>query len=138
MSLKALLASLESRAVTPVTADVRPSVTPKPAPVLACTSVTPVTSENDDTASSATSEPLPDPAVEIRRQRVLAMLAERQGIHYAVVVDNPDTDTVAVAVGIRDVMQDRTIVTCEVHIPSGKYDPFLLFDLIERHTGTVH
>lgn len=71
MALDALLARLEGQAVTPVTADVMPDVTPKPAPMLACTLVTPVTSENDDTAGMATSEPLSDPAAEARRQRLL-------------------------------------------------------------------
>jgi len=77
-------------------------------------------------------DPLPDPAAESRRQRVLAMLAERPGVRYAVVVDDPDTDPVRLMVGIRDV------ATFEVEIPKSKYDPVLLLDLIERHGGTVH
>ncbi len=28
--------------------------------------------------------------------------------------------------------------TCELRIPAAKFDAFLLFDLIERHFGTVH
>ncbi len=48
MALDALLSRLEGRAVTPVTAGAAADVTPKPAPMLACTPVTPVTSENDD------------------------------------------------------------------------------------------
>lgn len=75
--------------------------------------------------------PLPDLAAEARRQRVLAMLAERPGIRYAVVVDNPDTDPVILALAIQGVG------TCELRIPRAKYDPFLLLDLIERHSGTV-
>ena len=66
MALDALLARLEGRAVTPVTADATPDVTPKPAPILACTCVTSVTAENDDTAGKATSEPIDLEAFEER------------------------------------------------------------------------
>lgn len=83
-------------------------------------------------------ELLSDPAMEARRRRVLAMLAERPGIRYAVVVDNPDTDPVIVALGIRGAMPDGSTVTCELRVPRAKFDPFLLLDLIGRHGGTVH
>lgn len=139
MGLDALLARFEGRAVTSVTADVKPDVTAKPVPIEACTSVTPVTAENDDAACVETkngtdevataalaSEALPDPAMEARRQRVLAMLAERPGINYAVLVDNPDSDPVILALAIRG------RATCELQIPRAKYDPWLLLDLIER------
>lgn len=132
MALDALLARLEGRAVTPVTADAIADVTPKPAPMLACTPVTPVTAENDDTADKATGEPLPDPAMEGRRRRVLAMLAERPGIRYAVIVDNPNADPVIVVLAIRDVG------TCELAIPAANYDAFALLAMIERHGATVH
>ena len=79
---------------------------------------------NDDT--------LPDPAAEARRQRVLGMLAERPGVRYAVVVDNPDTDPVIVALGIRGQ------ATCEFRIPREKWDGVLFLDLIERHGATIH
>jgi hypothetical protein len=46
MSLDALLARLEVRAVTPVTAAVLPDVTLEPLRRLECTSVTPVTAES--------------------------------------------------------------------------------------------
>jgi len=132
MALDALLSRLEGRAVTPVTAGAIADVTPKPAPMLVCTPVTPVTAENDDTADKATGEPLPDPAMEARRRRVVAMLDKQPGNRYAVVVDNPETDPVILALAIRDKG------TCELRIPREKYDPFLLLDLIERHGGTVH
>ena len=132
MALDALLARLEGRAVTPVTADAIADVTPKPAPMLACTPVTPVTAENDDTADKATGEPRPDPPMEARRQCVLAMLAAQPGIRYAVVVNNPDTDPVIVALAIRDVG------TCELAIPAANYDAFALLAMIERHGATVH
>lgn len=75
---------------------------------------------------------LPDPVAEARRQRVVAMLRESPRIRYAVVVDNPDTDPVIVALGIRGQ------ATCELRVPLVKFDPFLLLDLIERHGATVH
>jgi hypothetical protein len=132
MALDALLARLEGRAVTPVTANAIPDVTPEPAPMLACTPVTSVTAENDDTAGKATSELLPDQAAEARRQRVLAMLAERPGIRYAVMINARDADPVIVALAIRDVG------TCELAIPAANYDAFALLALMERHRATVH
>lgn len=139
MALDALLARLEGRAATPVTADLTPDVTPKPAPIKACTPVTPVTAENDDTAGKATSEPLSDPAMEARRQRVLAMLGERPDIRYALITDDrADPEAVILVLAIRGAMQDGSTVTCELRIPREKYDPFLLLDLIERHGGTMH
>lgn len=72
------------------------------------------------------------PETEARRQRVLAMLAKRPWSRYAVVVDNPDTDPVILALAIHGVG------TCELRIPRAKFDAFLLLDLIERHCGTVH
>lgn len=50
MALETLLARLEADAVTSVTAAETADVTAKPAPVLACTSVTPVTASADVTA----------------------------------------------------------------------------------------
>ena len=38
----------------------------------------------------------------------------------------------------RGAMQDGLTVTCELCAPLAKFDPFLLLDLIERHSGTVH
>ena len=60
------------------------------------------------------------------------MLAEQPGTRYAVVVDNPDTDPVIVALGIRGQ------ATCELHIPLAKFDPFLLLNLIAKHGEVVH
>ncbi len=82
---------------------------------------------------------LPDPAAEARHQRVLAMLADRQSVRYAVLTDTEaDPEAVILALGIRGAMPDGGIVTCELRIPRAKYDPFLLLDLIERHGGTMH
>ncbi len=128
MALDALLARLEGRAVTPVTPEAKPGVPSKPAPIKACTPVTPVTPENDDTAGKATGEPLPDPAAEARRQRVLAMLTERPGIRYAVL-----TDTTADPEAMLLTLAIRGRATCELRIPHAKYDPWLLLDLIETY-----
>jgi pyruvate/2-oxoacid:ferredoxin oxidoreductase alpha subunit len=132
MALDALLARLEGRKVTPVTDRAMPDVTPKlpttlvPAP-LTCPIVTPVTcvtAKNEDTT---------DRTMEARRQRVLAMLRESPTARYAVVTDaDSDPDAVIVALGIRG------RATCELLIPSDRYDGVLLLDLIERHSGTVH
>lgn len=76
---------------------------------------------------------LPDPVAEARRQRVLAMLAERPGVRYAVLTDShADQEAVLLTLAIRDVG------TCELAIPRAKYDGVLLLDLIEQHGGTVH
>jgi hypothetical protein len=75
---------------------------------------------------------LSDHAATARRQRVLAMLAERREIRYALVTDTKsDPDTVILALAIRG------RATYELHIPRAKYAPFLLLALIERH-GTIH
>lgn len=84
-------------------------------------------------------DPLPDPRAEARRQRVLAMLADRQGVRYAVLTDtDADPEDVILALAIRGAMADGATVTCELRIPRAKYDGFLLLDLIARHGGTVH
>lgn len=84
-------------------------------------------------------DPLPDPAAEARRQRMLAMLAKRPGIRYAVVTDTEaDPDAVILALAIRGAMPDGSTVTAELAIPRAKYDPVMLLDLIERHGGTRH
>jgi hypothetical protein len=83
-------------------------------------------------------EPPADPAIEARRQRVLAMLAERAGIRYAVVVDDPDADPVRLMLAIRRAAPDGSTVSAELAIPRAKYDAALLLDLIARHGGAVH
>ncbi len=66
--------------------------------------------------------PLAICAAEGRQRRVLAMLAERPGVRYAVLL------TLAI----------RGVGTCELAIPRAKYDGVLLLDLIDKHCGTVH
>jgi len=78
-------------------------------------------------------EPLPDNAMEARRERVLAMLAENPSAYRALVTDaETDPEAVILALAIRG------RATFELRIPRAKYDAFLLLDLIERHGGTVH
>lgn len=77
------------------------------------------------------SNTLPDPTMEARRQRVLVMLDKQPG-KYAVLVDNPDTDPVILALAIRDKGM------CELAIPATKFDPFALIELVGRHGATVH
>ena len=141
MALDALLARLEGRAVTPVTDGAIADVTPKPATILASTPltfssvtcVTSVTSKNDDTAREATGEPIPGPAMEARRQRVLAMLRDSPTITYAVVTDtDSDPDAVIVAMAIRGK------ASFELLIPRAKWDGVLFIDLLDKHCGTVH
>jgi hypothetical protein len=69
--------------------------------------------------------------MEARRQRVLAVLAERPAIRYAVAVDNSDADPVILALAIRDKG------TCELCIPAAKFDAFVLIELIGRHGGSL-
>jgi hypothetical protein len=84
-------------------------------------------------ALADTDRTLPGAAAEARRQRVLAMLAERPSIQYVVL-----TDTDADAEGVILVLAIRGVATCELRIPREKCDPFLLLELIERHGGTIH
>lgn len=84
-------------------------------------------------AANDTADPLPDPSTEARRQRVLAMLAERPDVRYAVITDTEaDPEAVLLTLAIRGQ------ATAEFRIPAEKYDSFLLLDLIDRHGGTVH
>ncbi len=81
-------------------------------------------------ATEAKTEPVPDPAAEGRRQRVLAMLADNPALRLAIVCDGQG-DPVPVAVAIRDKG------TCEVLVPAARFDPFVLFEIVERH-ATIH
>jgi len=57
--------------------------------------------------------PPPNPDAEARRQRVLAMFQESPSIRYAVVVDDPNTNPVILALGVRWLPMDGSIVTCQ-------------------------
>ena len=79
-------------------------------------------------------EVLADAALHGVDRGALALLADRPGIRYAVVVDNSDADPVIVALGIRGALQDGAIVTCELRIPREKWDGVLFLEMLERHT----
>jgi hypothetical protein len=66
--------------------------------------------------------PLP-PAAKARRQKVLAIQA-RDGTHYAVLVEDPNTDPVIAALATPD-------GTCEALIPKDRYDPFAVLAMVE-------
>lgn len=74
-------------------------------------------------------EPSPDPAMEARREKVLAMLAENPQIKRAIATDTEaDPENVIVTIGLRGQ------ATGELAIPKTKYDPFLLLNLIEAQS----
>lgn len=88
---------------------------------------------NGHDAANDSSDTLPDPRAEARRQRVLEILAENPTARYAVLTDTQaDPEAVLLTLAIRGQ------ATCEFRIPRARYDPFLLLDLIERHGATVH
>jgi TubC N-terminal docking domain len=64
------------------------------------------------------------PASEVRRQKVLAMLA-RDGGRYAVYVEDPNTDPVVMALATPD-------GTCDVLIPKDRYDPFAVLEVVKE------
>lgn len=71
-------------------------------------------------------EPFPDPAMEVRRQKVLAILAENPQIKRAILTDTEaDPGNVIVTIGLRGQ------ATGELAIPNDRYDPFLMLGLIE-------
>jgi hypothetical protein len=76
-------------------------------------------------AALAHPDPLPplSPAAKARRRKVLAIQA-RDGTHYAVLVEDPNTDPVIMALATPD-------GTCDVLIPKDRYDPFAVLAMIE-------
>ena len=73
---------------------------------------------------------MPTPA-DARIKRVVGKLEEDPGLRFAVEAHiDADPDAVILALAIRDK------AACELRIPKEKYDPFLLLELIERHSGT--
>ena len=81
----------------------------------------------------ANDAPLLDPLAEARRQRVVAMLAERPGLQYALATNTEaDPEAVLVALAIRGK------ATCELRIPRDRYAPFLLLELLDKHGATLH
>lgn len=80
-----------------------------------------------------------DPAAETRRQRVLAMLAQKPGVRYAVVADDKaNPEAVILVLAMRGATQDGSPGTFELHVPRAKYDPCLLLDLMDKYGANVH
>ncbi len=69
------------------------------------------------------------PAPEPWRLRVLAMLDSDPRRKYAVLACDPAADPVLVSVAIRD------LGSFQIEIPRQFYDPFVLLQLIQEHTG---
>jgi hypothetical protein len=65
--------------------------------------------------------PLPR-AAEARQQKVLAMLG-RAGGRYAILVEDPNTDPVVMAL-------TTPVGTCEVRVPKDRYDPFAIAAMV--------
>ena len=60
-------------------------------------------------------------------REVLLMLRDNQKIRYALKVDDPDSDPVVIAVGIRN------IAVFELRVPHAKYDAFALMELVGKN-----
>lgn len=78
---------------------------------------------------SSNDRPLPDPAMEARRQAVLSQLRDHPNVIRAVQVDDPDTDPVLVAVAIRGVG------SFELKIPKAKFDAERFMGLVDKHSA---
>ena len=142
MGLDALLARLEGEAVTPDTASVLPDVTPKPAPVRACTPVTSVTAQSDDVVEAVALTPPSGPtkdgpspadsAAKGRKARALAFLDAHPNVRRACFADvNTDPANVILTVAVRE---PRGAV--EVLVRRDKFDAVALMDLSLRYPGT--
>lgn len=75
----------------------------------------------------------PDPSAknrEYRMNRVVEMLKEAPELGLATMTDDesvPGTVIVTIA--------RRGLAVCEMEIPAGKYDAFLMMDILARHGG---
>jgi hypothetical protein len=70
---------------------------------------------------------------DVRIGRVIDQLRGDPGLRFAVEAHiDADPDAVILTLAIRGK------AACELRMPKEKYDPFLLLDLIERHSGKVH
>lgn len=109
MGLDTLLSRLERQAVTPVPSATSAGVTPKPAPILVCTSVTPVTSLADVTAV-APAEPFPDVSAAVAEPFAAREAAAVRAWLGAV----GETDAEAVGAVLRQCPDDASRRTCVV------------------------
>jgi hypothetical protein len=77
--------------------------------------------------------PTPMTPADARIGKVLAKLQADPGLRFAVEAHiDADPDAVILTLAIRDK------AACELRIPREKYDPFLLLELIQSHSGKVH
>ena len=67
-------------------------------------------------------------AREGRRAKVLAMLAERPGTKYALLVEDATTDPVVATVAIRG------LATFDMEIPQHSYNGVALLELVDKHS----
>ncbi len=83
-------------------------------------------------------EPLPDPAMEARRQDALADLRRNPNFCPAAKV-HQDCDPVAVivTVGVRN-LETGELATGELRIPRERFDAFRFFELFESLAATRH
>ena len=128
MTLAALIRKRESgKPATAIPATAATETVDEPLSVARIATVA-VANRRDD----ETNAPRPDAAAEVRRQRLLAMLAVRPGIRYAVLTDTEaEPDAVILALAIRGK------ATCELRIPPDRYAPFLLLELLDKHGATL-
>ena len=124
MGLDNLLATLERR--TTETYDTpcnRGEVSPKPAPLRACTLDTPDTRQNGNAGNDTRKVGADDE----RREKVLALLAADSKLKRAVHADtDSDPDSVILTVAIRHV------ATCEMLVPKANFDPWQLLALVDK------
>ena len=127
MTLAALIRKRESgKPATAIPATAATERVDEPLSVARIATVAVANRRDDET------DPL-SPASEARRQRVVAMLAERPGIQYALVTNTEaDPEAVLIALAIRGK------ATCELCIPRDRYAPFLLLELLDKHGATLH
>lgn len=81
---------------------------------------------------TAAADNAPSPAAEARRQRVLRLLESNHDLRIAIVTDiaaEPEVVIVTIAV--------RGRATGEISIPTDRYDPRLLSQLMDAHSGPV-
>ncbi len=69
---------------------------------------------------------------DVRIEKVIDQLHGDPGLRFAVEAHiDADPDAVILTLALRN------RAACELRIPKDKYDPFLLLELIKRHSGTV-
>lgn len=109
-----------------------------PTPATVATVATVVGGSGRSVAGVATVAGVDAAASEARRQRVLAMLAERPAARYAIVTDEADPaypGCMVLGIGIRQ--DDGTIATADLITPAERYDGCRLLELVEQHAGTA-